>query len=255
MRDLSKETDVSLLQQAVRLLEHENRNLTQQIARLAKELAALRNAGNSSLEVQLRIEAVDQHLAQMQKMVFGPRSERTKPEAEEGAAEGTDGGQAPATTSKEKRKSPSKRREQVKQPRATIEHAVPASMMACSTCGATMVDWSAQLDTSLEVFTLRRAFVVVEHQQKKARCPNGCGAATAPAPRRLFPGARYSIGFTLEVAIDKYLNHLPLARQAKSMVSAGLEMDTQTLWDQLNKLATLLNPLYLRILYQHGLRV
>jgi len=254
MRDLSKETDVNLLQQAVRLLEHENRSLTQQIAKLVTELAELRNANNPSLEVQLKLEAVEQHLAKMQKMLFGPKSERTKPgtsdgSSDAGAAESDDGGsEGPNKSGPGKSRPSSKRREQLKLPRVTVEHPVPESMMVCSTCGATMIDWVGQQDTSLEVFTLRRAFVMVEHHQKKARCPNGCGAATAPAPRKLFPGARYSIGFTLEVAIDKYLNHLPLARQAKAMVAAGLEMDTQTLWDQLNKLARLLNPLYLSIL-------
>ena len=38
-RDISQETDVPILQQAVRLLEHENRRLVQEIATLTRELA------------------------------------------------------------------------------------------------------------------------------------------------------------------------------------------------------------------------
>jgi transposase len=89
---------------------------------------------------------------------------------------------------------------------------------------------------------------MVEHQQAKARCTNGCCVKTAPTPRKLFPGARYSIDFTLEVAIQKYLYHTPLARQVRQMRAEGLEIDTQTLWDQLNKLATILYPAYEQIL-------
>ena len=69
-RDISKETDVTLLQQAVRLLEHENRRLTKELGALTQELAQLRNSDNPELEVQLRLQAVEEHLAKLQKMVF-----------------------------------------------------------------------------------------------------------------------------------------------------------------------------------------
>jgi transposase len=98
------------------------------------------------------------------------------------------------------------------------------------------------------VHVVQRAFVMVEHQQQKARCPNGCCVKTAPTPRKLFPGARYSVDFALEVAIQKYLYHMPLARQVRQMRAEGLEIDTQTLWDQLNKLAIVLYPVYEKIL-------
>ena len=85
-RDISKETDVPLLQQAVRLLEHENRRLVQQLVTLTLELAELRKSENPNLEVQLKLQAVAQHLAKLQKMVFGPSSERTKHEDKSEAA-------------------------------------------------------------------------------------------------------------------------------------------------------------------------
>ena len=46
-RDISQETDIPLLQQAVRLLEHENRRLVQEIATLTRELAELHKRLNS----------------------------------------------------------------------------------------------------------------------------------------------------------------------------------------------------------------
>jgi transposase len=120
--------------------------------------------------------------------------------------------------------------------------------MVCELCGKQLEIWEGQVDTSKEVHVIQRAFVMVEHQQQKARCVNGCCVKTAPAPRKLFPGARYSIDFALEVAIQKYLYHMPLARQVRQMRAEGLEIDTQTLWDQLNKLATVLYPVYEKIL-------
>ena len=48
----------------------------------------------------------------------------------------------------------------------------------------------------------------------------------------------------MEVACSKYLDHLPLARQVKMMAREGLAVDTQTLWDQIEALATHLEPSY-----------
>ena len=46
------------------------------------------------------------------------------------------------------------------------------------------------------------------------------------------------------MAISKYLDHLPLERQVRMMRREGLEIDSQTLWDQLNVLARHLEPVY-----------
>ena len=48
----------------------------------------------------------------------------------------------------------------------------------------------------------------------------------------------------MEVATSKYLDHLPLERQARIMKREGLQIDSQTLWDQINLLAHHLKPSY-----------
>ncbi len=55
-------------------------------------------------------------------------------------------------------------------------------------------------------------------------------------------GRRYSIEFAVDVAIGKYLDHLPLERQVRIMRRQGLDVDSQTLWDQINAQARLLGP-------------
>jgi transposase len=67
---------------------------------------------------------------------------------------------------------------------------------------------------------------------------------TAPGPAKLIPGGRYSVDFAVAVAVAKYLDHLPLARQVRQMGRAGLAVDTQTLWDQLLALSHHLTPTY-----------
>ena len=48
----------------------------------------------------------------------------------------------------------------------------------------------------------------------------------------------------MKVAIDKYVDHLPLSRQARIMKRHGLQLTSQTLWDQLWALSQLLRPCY-----------
>ena len=60
----------------------------------------------------------------------------------------------------------------------------------------------------------------------------------------LMRGGRYSIDFAAHVAERKYLDHLPLERQVRAMERAGLVIDSQTLWDQIEKLAQHLQPTY-----------
>ena len=238
VRDISQETDVPLLQQAVRLLEHENQRLVREIATLTRELAELKKSTDPEQVVQLRMQAIEEHLAKLQKMVFGPSSERTKSD---------DSGNKGNRTNKREHKGHA-RREQPQLPLITRRHEVPEAERVCDVCGKSLVEWSGQHESSREVHILRRAFVMVEHQQQKMRCPDGCCVKTAPTPRKLFRGARYSIDFAIEVAIEKYLYHMPLARQVRRMKSEGLIIDTQTLWDQLDKLSVLMLPLYKRIL-------
>ena len=48
----------------------------------------------------------------------------------------------------------------------------------------------------------------------------------------------------MAVAVAKYVDHLPLARQVRQMARAGLSVDTQTLWDQLLAVQRHLLPSY-----------
>ena len=67
---------------------------------------------------------------------------------------------------------------------------------------------------------------------------------TAPAPAKLIPGGRYSLAFAVLVAVQKYLYHLPLARQERWMAEHGLTVTRQTLWDQIEAFATHLQLSY-----------
>ena len=77
---------------------------------------------------------------------------------------------------------------------------------------------------------------------------DGRGQERALSPGESDRGGRYSIDFAVALEIDKRLNHMPLDRQRRQMAREGLEITTQTMWDQEDALATLLEPSYIKLL-------
>jgi transposase len=106
-----------------------------------------------------------------------------------------------------------------------------------------------QTEDAEEITVVERRFVLVQHRRKTYRCAcNGC-IDTAPGPLRLATrpdvrGRRYAPEFAVEVAVNKYVDHLPLERQARVMSREGLTIESQTLWDQIEALARVLQPTY-----------
>ena len=116
----------------------------------------------------------------------------------------------------------------------------------CPTCGGELEEWDGQFETSEEVDVIQRQFVVREIKRKKYRCTCAdCGHIdTAIGPVKSIIGGRYSLRFGLEVAIQKYLDHIPLERMCRSMKRQGLRVRSSTLWDQIDALAFHLQASY-----------
>jgi transposase len=123
-------------------------------------------------------------------------------------------------------------------------HELPETERDCPVCGGRLAEMGDQCEESEEISVVERRFVVVKHQRKKYRCRCNASVVTAPGPAKLQPGGRYSPEFAVEVATSKYLDHMPLERQARIMKREGLRIDSQTLWDQINVLAHHLKPTY-----------
>src|SRR5207249_11072721 len=66
------------------------------------------------------------------------------------------------------------------------------------------------------------SFRIVRHQRQKYTCRCGACVETALGPPKLVAGGRYSVDFAVAVAIAKYGDHLPLARQVRQMARLGL---------------------------------
>jgi len=230
--DLERERDPEILRQAARLLEAENRKL---VARVVELTAALLQAqGKDRAALQLEIESLQAELAKKNRMLFGKSSERRG---------GDDSGDEPSSPTPRHGHGP---REQ-KQLRLVVEeHALDDADLTCRACGGSLEEMG-KAEESEEIDVVAREFVLKKHVRKKYRCRCGACIETAPMPPRLVPGGRYSLAFAISVAIAKYADHLPLERQARIMKREGLEVDSYTLYDQIERLARVLWPAYDRL--------
>ncbi len=111
-----------------------------------------------------------------------------------------------------------------------------AADKTCPSCGGTLAPMKEQFETSEMVDVVEVSYRVVKVKQQKYVCKCGGCVETAPGPERATPGGRYSLAFAIKVAIDKYLDHIPLARQERILQRHNLVVTSQTLWDQLNAL-------------------
>ena len=109
-----------------------------------------------------------------------------------------------------------------------------AADLTCPSCGGQLAPMKDQYESSEMIDFVEISYRLVKVKQQKYACRCGGCVETAPGPERATPGGRYSLDFAIKVAVDKYLDHIPLARQERILRRHGLAVTTQTLWDQLN---------------------
>lgn len=232
--DLQREKDPEILRQAVILLEAENRRLLARVMELTKLLLAAQ--GKDRIALQVELEGLQAQLEKKNRMLFGQSSERR-------AGDG-----APADEAKTRAPKKGHGPREQKQLRIVEEtHELAASERTCVLCKGTLEEMSGQAEESEEIDVIAREFVLKKHRRKKYRCRCGECIETAPLPPRLVPGGRYSLAFAIGVAVSKYADHLPLERQVRIMQREGLNVDSQTLYDQIEALARVLWPAYDRL--------
>lgn len=251
---LAEEKDPEILRKAVVLLENHNRALSKKIAEVLRELqrarAELAALKGESVDKQLRLEALEQQLASLTKQVFGPSSEKrpSEDEPESTAPEGGEDGEGGKGDEGEKKKrrghGPTK---QPTLPRIEVDHKLEEADKACPSCGGALEEMAGQYEEHDEIDVVPLRFVIKHHRRQKYTCRCGACVETALGPDKLTAGGRYSVAFAIYVAISKYCDHLPLERQVRMMARDGLVVTSQTLWDQIEQLAWIVESVMPRL--------
>ena len=150
---------------------------------------------------------------------------------------------AESAPEKEQAKKPRKRRtefgatEQPELPQQEELFELDEADRICPSCGGRLEPMGEQCETSELIDVIEVSYRLVQVKQQKYVCRCGGCVETAPGPERATPGSRYSLRFAVKVALDKYLDHLPLARQERILRRHGVRSTTQTLWGLLHALA------------------
>ena len=94
-------------------------------------------------------------------------------------------------------------------------------------------------EESTEVHVTERTYILKRHKRQKYSCKCCQNIITAPGGVKLTPGGEFSIQIATQIACDKYEDHLPLERQRKQMLRAGVIVDVKTLYGQTEHLYNL----------------
>lgn len=229
---IQSEQRVDVLRQIALLLQKENERLHARLQTLTRELAAAKGVGAEAL--QLEIENLRELLARRNQEIFGASSEKRKHVCSD-------------ETKPPKSSSGHGRTEQKRLDVLEEVHVLDEADRACPSCGGHLAEMKDQFEESEEITIVERSFLLKKHRRQKYRCQCNGAVETAPGPVKLMEGGRYSPDFAIAVVASKYLDHLPLERQVRMMAREGLEVTSQTLWDQLNAVAYRLEPTYQEI--------
>jgi transposase len=232
MLKIADEKDIEVLRQAAVILDRENQKLIEKNLELRRQLMRLQNATPD--QIQQELARLERELQQaVQKIVGGNSEKRPRPETTAPAAE------------------PQRGHGPREQPQLKLIEQIhqldEADRNNCAQCGGVLNEMKEQFEEAEEITVIERQFVRVKHKRQKYVCECHATVETALGPQKLIDGGRYSVDFAVEVATQKYLDHLPLERQVRIMAREGLETESQTLWDQLNALANKLTPAWNRL--------
>jgi transposase len=232
VRGIDQVDDLETAKQMLSLYAKENARLNKRILDLMRQLAAAQGKTESE-QLQLELSQLQEQLANFQRKVFGDSSEKRprEPKPEKAAQEPTP-----------KRGHGPRDQPQLKSQPVLME--LPENERDCPACGKQLQPMKNVTEDSEVIAAIEREYWRIISMRQKYRCSCNGAIVTAPGPYKAIEGGRYTLQFALQVAIDKYADHIPLERQARIMTRQGLLIDSQTLWDQINALAEHLEPAY-----------
>ena len=221
--------------------------LEAQNALLQREVARLRGveAENAELRKQVRVlterlDVVERENAELKRRVTGRTTERTGRPRKKNPRPKND------AEAQRKRREARERRKSTLASQDVLHPVDPEAKACCPNCGKRpMSELSPECSDEFEWVPGR--LVRLRHVRERAVCT--CGHfETGPAPVRVVDGGLYGPGFHARVVVHKLLDCVPLYRQVQAFRREGLQVARATLVDLFHRAASLLEPVYERML-------
>ena len=197
------------------------------------------------------IEDLRHQNEQMQRALFGPKSERVTP-TDRQVKRRKKKDETPEEAARRKEEAKRKREANAEKRRQQLETQVVEHPIdqreGCPNCQADVDQFHRLGDEISEEYEYLPAQLIRrEHRREKAVCT--CGTFIyGPAVQRVSNGVLYGPGLHAHVITSKCADSLPVERQAKALRRAGIPIGRSTLNDLFHRGAELLEPIYQRML-------
>jgi len=197
----------------------------------------------------------------LQKLVFGPSSEKRRPLPEQ-AAPGSflpfadlvaaskrvaEEKEAEVTVEvkahQRKRKGKGRRSTFPKDaPVVRSTFSLPDAERVCGTCQGPLTKMGEEVRKELERLELTLVHEIAQEKYSCAECRDA--VVTAPGPDRVIDKGIMGVGFLAHVLTERFQHHMPYHRQEKKYASEGLSLSRSVLCDSAGRCASLLKPIY-----------
>jgi transposase len=208
--------------------------------RLEVELAA---AHATIAELKGQLAQLQEVVQKLQRHVFGQRSEKMPPVAQELRRKGI--------TSADREAALAKRRENAEKKKALpareILHKIPEEKKVCPKCGLSVFKPLGPGKRTTIYEHVPATFERQVHVQEVARCQCGETILTAEGPPKAFEKAGYGPGFLAHLVVSKCCDSIPLTRLAKQYRRTGIPLNRSTLIDLFHRTAAETSPLWRRL--------
>ena len=131
-------------------------------------------------------------------------------------------------------------------PREVIAVDLAAEQQACPCCGGARHVIGEEVSEKLDIEPAR--MTVLQYRRKKYACRACEGEVqSAPLPAQVIEQGLATPGLLAHVAVQKFCDHMPLARQSKFFDRHGIELPRSTLTDWMLALGLITQPLIERV--------
>jgi transposase len=226
--------------------------LLKQLIMLISTLYSLIETLNKSLaDAQTQREQERVQREQLQRMLFGSKSERVIPIARQVRNKNKET-QTPEDIAKQKEAAKKKRAENAEKRRESLATQVvlhPIEDSCCDCCGQAIRENTQPLadEVSEEYEYIPSRLVRREHRRERAVC--SCGNFVyGEAVRRVADNVLYGPGLHAHVVVSKCADSLPVDRQARIFQRSGAPISKSSLNDVFHRSADLFEPIYRRML-------
>jgi transposase len=207
--------------------------------------------------IEAEVDKLQSLIKQLQRALYGRRSERLDPEQLQLGLEDVEQSLGLAEAAAEADESGAERRRRpstARRNRGALPKHLPREEVVvepeernCPCCNGALHVIGEDVSEQLDVIPAQFRVKVIRRPRYGCRACEGA-VVQAPAPARLVDGGMPTEATVAHVVISKYLDHLPLYRQAQIYARQSIELDRSTLANWVGRAAWWLKPVHERLL-------